>query len=33
MAETSLSSRLQMAMRRITGRGALNENDIDEMMK
>lgn len=33
MAENSLSSRLQMAMRRITGRGALNENDIDEMMR
>jgi len=33
MAETSLSSRLQMAMRRITGRGVLNEKDIDEMMR
>lgn len=33
MAETSLSSRLQMTMRRITGRGALNEKDIDEMMR
>ncbi|MGE4320772.1 MAG: signal recognition particle protein [Acholeplasmataceae bacterium] len=33
MAETSLSSRLQMAMRRMTGRGSLNENDIDEMMR
>ncbi|QWB96496.1 signal recognition particle protein [Mycoplasmatota bacterium] len=33
MAETSLSSRLQMAMRRITGRGALTEKDIDEMMR
>lgn len=33
MAENNLSSRLQMAMRRITGRGFLNENDIDEMMR
>ena len=33
MAETSLSSRLQMAMRRITGRGVLTEKDIDEMMR
>ena len=33
MAETSLSSRLQMAMRRLTGRGYLNEKDIDEMMR
>jgi len=33
MVENSLSSRLQMAMRRITGRGALNETDIDEMMR
>ena len=33
MVENSLSSRLQMAMRRITGRGALNENDIDDMMR
>ncbi len=33
MAETSLSSRLQMAMRRMTGRGVLNEKDIDEMMR
>ena len=33
MAETSLSSRLQMAMRRVTGRGSLNEKDIDEMMR
>jgi signal recognition particle subunit SRP54 len=33
MAENSLSSRLQMAMRRLTGRGYLNENDIDEMMR
>lgn len=29
----SLSERLQMALRRVTGRGRLNENDIDEMMK
>jgi signal recognition particle subunit SRP54 len=33
MAENSLSSRLQMAMRRLTGKGYLNENDIDEMMR
>lgn len=33
MAENSLSSRLQMAMRRLTGRGFLTEQDIDEMMK
>ncbi|MDY0277249.1 MAG: signal recognition particle protein [Acholeplasma sp.] len=31
--ENSLSSRLQMALRRITGRGKLNESDIDEMMR
>lgn len=31
--ENSLSSRLQMAMRRITGRGKLTEKDIDEMMR
>lgn len=29
----SLSERLQMSLRRITGRGRLTENDIDEMMK
>jgi signal recognition particle subunit SRP54 len=29
----SLSERIQMSLRRITGRGRLNENDIDEMMK
>lgn len=29
----SLSERLQMSIRRITGRGKLNETDIDEMMK
>jgi signal recognition particle subunit SRP54 len=33
MAENSLSSRLQMAMRRLTGRGFLTESDIDEMMR
>ncbi|MBE0700433.1 MAG: signal recognition particle protein [Acholeplasmataceae bacterium] len=33
MAENSLSSRLQMAMRRMTGRGFLTEKDIDEMMR
>ncbi|MFA5470507.1 MAG: signal recognition particle protein [Acholeplasmataceae bacterium] len=33
MAENSLSSRLQMAMRRLTGRGFLTEKDIDEMMR
>jgi signal recognition particle subunit SRP54 len=33
MAENSLSSRLQMAMRRVTGRGFLTEKDIDEMMR
>lgn len=33
MAENSLSQRLQMAMRRLTGRGFLTENDIDEMMR
>ena len=29
----SLSERLQMSLRRITGRGRVNENDINEMMK
>ena len=29
----SLSDRLQMALRRVTGRGRLNEKDIEEMMK
>ncbi len=29
----SLSERLQMSIRRITGRGRINENDINEMMK
>lgn len=33
MAFDSLSTRLQMAMRRITGKGKLNESDIDEMMR
>jgi len=33
MAENSLSSRMQMAMRRLTGKGFLTENDIDEMMR
>ena len=31
MAFDSLSSRLQMGLRRITGKGKLNENDIEEM--
>lgn len=29
----SLSERLQMSLRRLTGRGRINENDINEMMK
>ena len=29
----SLSERIQMALRRVTGRGRLNEKDIEEMMK
>ena len=29
----SLSERLQMSLRRLTGRGRINENDIDEIMK
>lgn len=33
MAENALSTRLQMAMRRLTGRGFLTEKDIDEMMR
>jgi len=33
MAFNNLSDRLQMAMRRVTGRGSLSENDIDQMMK
>lgn len=33
MAFDGLSSRLQMAMRRVTGRGKVNENDIEEMLR
>ncbi len=33
MAFENLSERIQMSLRRITGRGRLNENDIEEMMK
>ncbi len=33
MAFENLSSRLQMALRRVTGRGSLTEKDIDEMMR
>lgn len=33
VAFENLSIRLQMALRRVTGRGALNEKDIDEMMR
>ncbi len=33
MAFESLSQRLQMALRRITGRGALNEKDIEVMLR
>ena len=33
MAFDSLSSRLQMALRRVTGRSALNEKDIDDMLR
>ncbi len=33
MAFDSLSGRLQMALRRVTGRGRLNESDIDDMLK
>ena len=29
----SLSERIQMSMRRLTGRGTLNEKDIEDMMK
>lgn len=29
----SLSERIQMSLRRLTGRGRINENDINEMMK
>lgn len=33
MADNALSTRLQMAMRRLTGRGFLTEKDIDDMMR
>lgn len=33
MAFDGLSSRLQMALRRVTGRGSLTEKDIDEMLR
>jgi signal recognition particle subunit SRP54 len=33
MTENNLSSRLQMAVRRLSGRGFLTEKDIDEMMR
>ena len=33
MAFDSLSSRLQMGLRRVTGKGKLNETDIDEMLR
>jgi len=33
MAFENLSDRLQMAMRRVTGKGRLTENDINEMMR
>ena len=33
MAFDNLSDRMQMAMRRVTGRGRLTENDIEEMMR
>ncbi len=33
MAFDNLSNRLQMALRRVTGRGRLEEKDIDEMLK
>lgn len=33
MAFDNLSDRLQMALRRVTGRGKLNEKDIEEMMR
>ncbi len=33
MAFENLTSRMQMALRRITGKAKLNENDIEEMMK
>ena len=33
MAFDNLSDRLQMALRRVTGRGRLTEKDIEEMMR
>src|SRR5690554_4251658 len=33
MAFENLSERLQMSLRRVTGRGKLNEKDIEDMMK
>ncbi|MDE6585037.1 MAG: signal recognition particle receptor subunit alpha, partial [Anaeroplasmataceae bacterium] len=33
MAFDNLSSRLQMGLRRLTGKGKLNENDIDDMLR
>ncbi len=33
MAFDNLSSRLQMGLRRLTGKGKLNENDIEEMLR
>ena len=33
MAFDNLSSRIQMGLRRITGKGKLNENDIEEMLR
>lgn len=33
MAFDNLSDRMQMAMRRVTGRGKLSEKDIEEMMR
>ena len=33
MAFDNLSSRLQMGLRRVTGKGKLNENDIEEMLR
>lgn len=33
MAFDNLSDRMQMAMRRVTGRGRLTEKDIEEMMR
>ena len=33
MAFDSLSSRLQMGLRRLTGKGKLDEKDIDDMLR